>query len=54
MGTGDLCRVPPAAVRHGGARQCSGAGECGECRTLWIPDQCSGKIRFIDKPGLQD
>ena len=58
MGTGDLCRVPRAAVHHRRARQSSGAGPCGDCRKLlWVPgprDQCSGIIRFIEKPGLQD
>ena len=53
MGTGDLCRVPPAAVHPGRARQCSGTGPCGYCRrVLWGP--YSGKIRFIEKPGTQD
>ena len=53
MGTGDLCRVPPAAVHPGRARQCSGTGPCGYCRrVLWGP--YSGKIRFIEKPGVQD
>ena len=38
MCTGDLCRVPPAAVRHGRARQSSGTGPCGHCRrVLWVP-----------------
>ena len=58
MGTGDLCRVPPAAVHPGRARQCSGTGPCGYCRrVLWVPGprgQYSGKIRFIEKPGIQD
>ena len=58
MGTGDLCRVPPAAVRHGRARQTSGTGPCGDCRrVLWVPGprgQYWGKIRFIEKPGVQD
>ena len=58
MGTGDLCRVPPAAVHPGRARQCSGTGPCGYCRrVLWVPGprgQYSGKIRFIEKPGVQD
>ena len=58
MGTGDLCRVPPAAVHHGRARQCAGTGPCGYCRTvLWVPSprgQYSGKIHFIEKPGVQD
>ena len=54
MGTGDLCRVPPAAVRHGrGARQHSGTVPCGDCRRdIW--GQYSGKIRFIEKSGVQD
>ena len=58
MGTGDLCRVPPAAVRHGRARQSSGTGLCGDCRRFpWVQGplyQYSGIIRFIDKPGVQD
>ena len=58
MGTGDLCRVPPAAVHPGRARQCSGTGPCGYCRKiLWAPGprgQYSGKIRFIEKSGVQD
>ena len=29
MGTGDICRVPPAAVHSGRARQCSGTRPCG-------------------------
>ena len=53
MGTGYLCRVPPTAVHPGRARQCSGTGPCGYCRrVLWGP--YSGKIRFIEKPGVQD
>ena len=58
MGTGDLCRVPQAAVCHGRARQSSGTGPCGDCRkVLWVPGprgQYLGKIRFIEKPGVQD
>ena len=54
MGIGDLCRVSPAAVCHGRARQSSGTGQCGDCRrVLWLPNprsQYSGKIRFIEKP----
>ena len=58
MGTCDLCRVPLAAVRHGRARQNSGTRPCGDCkRVLWVPGprgQYSGKIRFIEKPGVQN
>ena len=58
MGTGDLCRVPSTAVLPGRARQCSGTGPRGYCRrVLWVPGprgQYSGKIRFIEKPGVQD
>ena len=56
--TGDLYRVPQAAVCHGRARQNSGTGPCGDCRrVLWVPgprSQYSGKIRFIEKPGVQN
>ena len=46
MGTADLCRVPPAAVRHGRARQSSGCGDrVGNCRrVLWVPG-CGVSIR---------
>ena len=48
----------PAAVHPGRSRQCSGTGPCGYCRrVLWVPGprgQYSGKIRFIEKPGVQD
>ena len=58
MGTGDLCRVPLAAVRQGRARQTSGTRPCGDCRpVLWVPGprgQFSGTIRFIEKPAVQD
>ena len=38
MGTGDLCRLPLAAVRHGRVRQTSGTVPCGDCRmVLWVP-----------------
>ena len=54
MGTGDLCRVPPAMVRHARARQSSVTGPCGDCRKIpYVPGprgQCSGKIRFVEKP----
>ena len=53
MGTGNLCQVPQAAVRHGTARQNSGTGQCWDyIRVLW--DQYSGKGRFIGKPGVQE
>ena len=56
--TGDLCSVPPAAVHPGRARQCSGTGPCVYLRrVLWVPSprgQYSGKIRFIEKPEVQD
>ena len=34
ISTGDPCRVPPAAVRHGRARQSSVTGPCGDCRKI--------------------
>ena len=50
--------MPLAAVRHGRARQNSGTGPYGYCRrVLWVPGpagQYSGKIRFIEKPGVED
>ena len=50
--------MPQAAVRHGRAGQSSGTGPCGYCRkVLWVPGpvgQYSGKIRFIEKPGVED
>ena len=40
MGPGDARRVPLAAERHGGARQTSASGPCGDCRrVLWEPGQ---------------
>ena len=58
MGTEDLCRVSPAAVHQERAGQTSGTGTCGDCRrVLWVSGprgQYSGKIRFIEKPGVQD
>ena len=51
-------RIPQAAVRNGRARQSSGTGPFGDCRKILLVlgqrGQCSGKIRFIEKPGLQD
>ena len=48
---------PPAAVRHGRARQSSGKGPCVDCRRgMWVPGprgQYTGKIHFIEKPGVQ-
>ena len=58
MGPEDVCRLPLAAVRHGRARQTSESGPCGDCRgVLGVPgprSQYSGKIRFIEKLGVQD
>ena len=58
MGPGDVCRVPPAAAHQGRARKSTGTGPCGDCRrALWVPGpwgQYMGKIRFIEKPGVQD
>ena len=58
MVPGDARRVPLAAVRHGRARQTSESGPGGDCRrVLWEPGprgQYSGKIRFIEKYGVQD
>ena len=58
MGPEDVCRVPLAAVHHGRARQTSESGQCGDCRgVLGVPGprgQYSGKIRFIEKRGVQD
>ena len=58
MGPGDARRVPLAAVQHGIARQTSVSGPGGDCRrVLWEPGprgQYSGKIRFIEKYGVQD
>ena len=34
MGSGDVCRVPPVAVRHGRARQSSGTGPSEDCRRI--------------------
>ena len=34
MGTRDMCRVSPAAVRNGRARQIYGVGPCGDCRMI--------------------
>ena len=48
----------PAAVHQRRARQSSGTGPCGDCRrVLWVPgprSQYWRKIRFIEKPGIQD
>ena len=49
--------MAPATLHHGRARQRSGTGPCGYCRrVLWVPGPrglYSGKIRFIEKPGVQ-
>ena len=58
MCTGNLCRMLQAAEHTGRARQTSGTGPCGDCRrVLWVPGpwgQYSGKIRFIEKRGVQN
>ena len=58
MGTCDLGRVPLIAEPHGRARKSSGTGPCGYCRrVLWVSGragQYSGKIRFIEKPEVED
>ena len=58
MGIEDLCRVPLAAAHHGRARQSSWTETCGYCRRVQcVPvsrGQYSGKICFIEKPGVQD
>ena len=58
MDQGDVCRVPLAAVRHGRAGQTSESGRYWDCRKmLWVAGpwgQYSGKIRFIEKRGMQD
>ena len=47
MGTGDLFRIPPAAVHPGRARQCSETGPCGYCRrVLWVPGSVFGENSF--------
>ena len=60
MGTADLCRMPPSAVRHGSARKSSGTGPCGDCRrVLWGAGPAGSvfgesSFRFIEKPGVLD
>ena len=58
MGTGDMCWEPPAAVHHERARQSAGMRPCGYCTgVLWVlgpVGKYSGKIRFIEKPGIED
>ena len=50
--------MPLTAVRHGSARQSSATGPCGDCKgVLWVTGplgQYSGKIRLIEKPGIED
>ena len=57
LGTGDLCRVPPASIRHGRARQSSGTGPCGDCRkVLRVPGlrgHCSGKSFYRETRGTR-
>ena len=54
-------RPVPTASSSGTSRESQamlGTGPCGYCRrVLWVPGprcQYSGKIRFIEKPGVQD
>ena len=63
MGTGDLWRVSPVpgAPSSSTPRESQakfGDGPCGDCRrVLWVPGprvQYSGKICFVEKPGVQD
>ena len=57
MGTGDMCRVPPAAVRHGRVRQSSGTGSCGDCKGVvgivvpFAPRGLFGENSFYRAPG---
>ena len=47
----------PSSKTYGRARQSSGTGPCGDCRTvLWVPGPrglYSGKGRFIENPGVR-
>ena len=55
MGTGELCRVPPSSGTYRESQVMFRDGYCR--RVLCVPDprgQYSGKIRFIEKPGVQD
>ena len=52
MGPGDVYRCPEQRYATGEPGKIQGP----DCRVLWIPGprgQYSGKIRFIDKPGVQ-
>ena len=57
MGTGDLCRVTPAAVHHGRASQSPGTGPFGDCRKLlWLPGprvSVRGKFVLSRNPGYK-
>ena len=57
MGTGDLCRVPPAAVHPGRARQCSGMGPWsiveGSCRNRAHGVSIRGKFVLSRNPGYK-
>ena len=57
MGTGDLCRVPPSSFAPGDSQAKFRDWTSGDCRiVLWIlgpRGQYSGKIGFIEKPGVQ-
>ena len=57
MGTGDMCRVPPSAVRHGRARQNSGMGRVGivegSCGYRARGVSIRGKFVLSTKPGYK-
>ena len=50
--------MPPAAARHGRARQSLGTGPCGDCRGVvsivvpFVPRRLFGQIRFIVPQGV--
>ena len=44
MGTGDMCRMPIAAVRHGSAWKSSERGPCGDCRRVLLRTGPTGSV----------
>ena len=57
MGTGDLCRVPQQRYIPGEPGTVQGRDRMGTVEGTWVPGprgQYSGKIHFIEKPGVQD